>query len=145
MNKIISSFILLFFSFGFLGANEGFSLKVHIDKLRDSKGVVICSLYNKDGTIPDEKFKKFYKQKRVKADQNGVDIVFKDLPKGRYAVNILHDENNNGKIDKGFILPVEGVGFSNFKSINIAHKPNFEKASFVLDRDKEIKIKVIYF
>jgi uncharacterized protein (DUF2141 family) len=30
---------------------------------------------------------------------------------------LLHDENKNGKIDKGFILPKEGIGFSNFQSI----------------------------
>lgn len=46
----------------------------------------------------------------------------------RYAVNILHDENANGKIDKGFILPKEGIGFSNYSSVGPMNRPNFSKA-----------------
>ncbi len=128
-----------------LFAKEGYSLKVKVDGLRNSKGVVQFALYNKDGSLPDEKFKKYFKKKVANIKDRYAEIVFKDLPKGVYAVNILHDENKNGKVDKGFILPVEGVGLSNFKSINIANKPNFKKASFLLDRDKEIDVKVIYF
>jgi len=66
------------------------------------------------------------------------------LPKGKYAVNILHDENKDGKIDKGWILPTEGVGFSNIKSISPFNRPNFSKASFELESDKIIKVKIIY-
>jgi uncharacterized protein (DUF2141 family) len=128
-----------------LFAKEGYSLKVKVDGLRNSKGVVQFALYNKDGSLPDEKFKKYFKKKVANIKDRYAEIVFKDLPKGVYAVNILHDENKNSKVDKGFILPVEGVGLSNFKSINIANKPNFKKASFFLDRDKETDVKVIYF
>jgi uncharacterized protein (DUF2141 family) len=63
---------------------------------------------------------------------------------GKYAVNILHDENENGEIDKGFILPIEGIGFSNFQSIGFSNRPSFSKASFDLNCDKKIAVKVIY-
>ena len=63
---------------------------------------------------------------------------FYNLPKGIYAVNVLHDENSNKKIDKGFLLPIEGIGFSNFNTINLANKPSFKKASFKFDSSKEI-------
>ena len=59
-------------------------------------------------------------------------------------MNILHDENKNGKIDKGFILPIEGIGFSNFQSIGLTNRPNFSKASFELKENKSISVKVIY-
>ena len=32
-------------------------------------------------------------------------VVFTNIPKGTYAINVLHDEDNNAKIPKGFILP----------------------------------------
>lgn len=32
-------------------------------------------------------------------------IMCVNIPTGKYAVNVLHEENKNGKIDKGFILP----------------------------------------
>jgi uncharacterized protein (DUF2141 family) len=71
-------------------------------------------------------------------------ITFKNIPSGKYAVNILHYENKNGKIDKGFILPIEGIGFSNFQSIGFKNKPNFSKASFTVKENKSMSVKMIY-
>ena len=124
---------------------QAYSLKVNVDNLRNSKGVVQVSLYNKEGSIPDKDYTKYLKKKTAKINNKKAYVVFNNLPKGVYAVNVLHDENKNGKIDKGFILPKEGIGFSNFKSINIANKPNFKKASFLLNRDSKVDVKVIYF
>lgn len=126
-------------------AAETFTLTVKVSGLRNSKGALVFTLYNKAGSIPDEHFKHFYKQKSVQVNDNSAVIIFKNLPKGAYAVNILHDENKNGKIDKGFIFPVEGIGFSNYKDIGLSNRPNFKNASFPLDKDKEITVKVIYF
>jgi len=122
-----------------------FDLTVKVEDLRNSNGVVQFSLYNKDGSIPDEYFKKTFKQLKVSILDNKAKTLFKNLPKGRYAINVLHDENSNAKIDKGFMLPTEGVGFSNFKTLNLFHKPTFEKTSFLLDKNKTLDIKVIYF
>ena len=41
-------------------------------------------------------------------------------------------------------MPIEGVGLSNFKSVNLFNLPNFKKASFLLNRDKKIVIDMIY-
>jgi len=124
---------------------QAYSLKVNVDNLHNSKGVVQVSLYNKSGSIPDKKYTKYFKKKSAKINNKKAYVVFNNLPKGLYALNVLHDENNNGKIDKGFILPKEGIGFSNFKTLNIANKPNFKKASFMLNRDSSVNINVIYF
>jgi len=122
-----------------------YSLTVKVDKLRNSKGVVQFSLYNKDETIPDEKYTQYFRQLTGKI-RNGTSVVtFAKLPIGRYAVNILHDENQNKKIDKGFMLPIEGVGFSNYQSIGLGNRPNFSKASFELKTNINKTVKVIYF
>ena len=123
---------------------ETYSLTVKVDQLQNSKGVVQFALYNKDGSIPDEEYKNHYRQEKAKIVNGKSEITFKYLPKGKYAVNILHDENNNGKIDKGLLLPKEGVGFSNYQSIGLTNRPNFKKASFELIADKTIYVKVIY-
>jgi len=127
-----------------IASADGFTLRVSVDNLRDSKGVVQFSLYNKDGTIPDEKYQQQYREHIEKISNNKSETIFTDLPKGRYAIKILHDENSNGKIDKGFLLPLEGIGFSNYKSLNIVNKPNFKKASFELNANTKKSIKVIY-
>ena len=123
---------------------ETYTLTVMVENLRNSKGVVQFALYNKDNSIPDEDYKKYYRLEKAKIVNGKSEITFKSLPQGKYAVNILHDENNNGKIDKGLILPKEGIGFSNYSSIGLTNRPNFKKASFDLFQDKEIKVKVIY-
>jgi uncharacterized protein (DUF2141 family) len=123
---------------------ETFSLIIDVKNLRNEKGVVQFALYNKDGSIPDEDYENYYKIVKGEIVNGSSTITFKNIPTGKYAVNILHDENKNGKIDKGFILPIEGIGFSNFQSIGLTNRPNFSKASFELKENKTINIKVIY-
>jgi len=144
LDKLVYTSILLTMPI-ILSANSSVSLDVSVDNLRNSKGVIRFALYNKDGSIPDKYYTKYYKKNIVKIIRNSSHTTFKNLPKGRYAISILHDENSNGKIDKGMILPKEGVGFSNYKSINILNKPTFKKVSFELNKDTKKKIKVIYF
>ncbi len=145
MKKIFLSIIAyIFLSFNLPNNEESYSLTIKVEDLRNSKGVVQFAIYNKEGSIPDEKFKKFYKKDIATIYNNTSTITFNNLPKGNYAVNILHDENKNGKIDKKFILPKEGIGFSNYKSIGFTNKPNFSKASFELDSNTKMDIKVIY-
>ena len=121
-----------------------FSLTIEVKNLRNAKGVVQFALYNKDGSIPDEDYENYYKIVKGEIVNGSSTITFKNIPSGKYAVNILHDENKNGKIDKGFILPKEGIGFSNFQSIGLTNRPNFSKASFELKGNKTINVKVIY-
>ena len=120
------------------------SLTIEVKNLRNEKGVVQFALYNKDGSIPDEDYENYYKIVKGEIVNGSLTITFKNIPSGKYAVNILHDENKNGKIDKGFILPIEGIGFSNFRSIGLTNRPNFSKASFELKENKTISVKVIY-
>lgn len=136
---------LSFFLYSFSESQlEIYSLTVKVEKLQNSKGVVQFALYNKDGSIPDEDYKNYYRLKKAKIVNDKSEITFKNLPKGIYAVNILHDENNNGKVDKGFLLPKEGIGFSNYQTIGLRNRPGFSKASFELNADKTIDITVIY-
>ncbi len=120
------------------------TLKVIVTGFKNNNGEAQISLYNKDGTIPDKNTNQFYKTKRVIIYNKKAQTIFKNLPKGRYAVSVYHDENNNHKLDKGFMLPIEGVGLSNFNSMNLFNIPNFKKASFLLNKDKKIQINIIY-
>ena len=149
MRKIflISSFAmfaLILMSLNRSSPQATYSLTVKVKDLRNSKGVVQFTLYNKDGTIPDEKFKNYYKQEIGEITNKTSSITFKNLPKGKYAINVHHDENKDKKIDKGWIMPIEGIGFSNFKSIGFSNRPNFKKASFYLDEYVTKTVDVIY-
>ncbi|CAN5283465.1 DUF2141 domain-containing protein [soil metagenome] len=137
------AFLLTIYSFNNPGADT-YSLTIEVKNLRNEKGVVQFALYNKDGSIPDEDYENYYKILKGEIKNNSSSVTFKNIPAGKYAVNILHDENKNGKIDKGFILPIEGIGFSNFQSIGLTNRPSFSKASFELKENKTISVKVIY-
>ncbi len=142
---IISSLLLMLLFTSFINqADKSFSLTINVEKLRNSEGIVQFALYNKEGSIPDEDFKKCYKIVKANIVNGSSTVTFHGVPSGKYAVNILHDENNNGKIDKGFILPKEGIGFSNFKTIGLSNKPSFLKASFDFNSDKIIKVTIVY-
>lgn len=125
-------------------STDHYSLSVEVDSLRNEKGNVQFALYNENGSIPDEHYKKYYKIGTAEIIDGKSIYTFTNLPEGSYAINILHDENKNGKIDKRLILPKEGIGFSNFKSIGFTNRPSFLKASFMLKSDWSIKVKVIY-
>jgi uncharacterized protein (DUF2141 family) len=148
MNKIlliIQSFlaIVLLSSFN-IQKHETCSLTIEVNELRNSTGTVVFALYNREDAFPDEHYKKYYKKLTGEIVNGASTVTFENIPEGKYAVNILHDEDNNGKIKKGLILPVEGIGFSNYKSIGFSNKPSFSKASFDVSSDKSIKVKIIY-
>jgi uncharacterized protein (DUF2141 family) len=59
-------------------------------------------------------------------------VVFEDVPRGRYAVQTYHDENNNRRLDRNFLgIPSEPYGFSN--NVRFATRaPAYEEAAFTL-------------
>ena len=146
MGKLV---ILSLLVFGILINNikiEPYALTIKTNGLENSKGSVIFALYNKEGSLPDQKFKKYSKKENAGIINENAEVTFNNLPQGVYAVTILHDENNNGEIDTKFMLPLpkEGVGFSNYDDFGLSNRPNFKNASFNLDKDTTITIKVIY-
>ena len=140
MRKLLVSLL-----FGTVLLAQNYNLILDVKDLRNDKGVVRFSLYNDSKDFPDEELVKYYKQLSANIVNHSAKVVFKNLPEGRYVAHILHDENKNSKLDKGFLLPEEGVGLSNYKTINLIHRPNFKDGSFLLDSDKSITIIVNYF
>ena len=64
-------------------------------------------------------------------------VTVRDVPPGTYAVQAYHDENGNGKVDRGlFGIPREGVGFSNDAPLR-RKGPRFEDARFPVARPVE--------
>ena len=56
-------------------------------------------------------------------------VLHFDLPAGKYAVQVMHDENDNGKLDANFMgIPIEGYGFSN--NPQVMRRAYFSEAAF---------------
>lgn len=120
-------------------------LSINITNLRNSKGHMLISLY-KDGVgYPNEPEKAFRISKLTIAD-NAASVSFKGLPSGNYAIAILHDENDDSKMNKSFFgLPKEGYGFSN-NVMGAFGPPPLSKASVLYNANekKNITIRVRY-
>lgn len=53
-----------------------------------------------------------------------------DVPPGRYAIGVMHDEDGDGHFDTGFLgIPTEGYGFSRDARGTLG-PPSFESAAF---------------
>ncbi|MBJ7881402.1 DUF2141 domain-containing protein [Gelidibacter salicanalis] len=142
---VVLSLLILGLLMGNIQPNS-YSLTIKIEGLENSEGTMVFALYNKKGSIPDQKFRNYYRKESVRIINTKSEIKFNNLSQGFYAVTVVHDENNNGKIDTKFMLPlpVEGVGFSNYDDFGLSNRPNFENASFKLNKDTTIVVKVIY-
>ncbi|MEA1892193.1 MAG: DUF2141 domain-containing protein, partial [Campylobacterota bacterium] len=106
-------------------------------------GKLSIGLYNKD----DDTFAnmtKYYKGVNLKIDSNKTSYTFKNIPNGTYVISVIHDENENKKLDKNFLgVPTEGYGFSN--NIRPSFRgANFEESKFKLSGNKNIVIEIGY-
>jgi uncharacterized protein (DUF2141 family) len=122
------------------------NITVTIDQLRNSKGQVLICLFKDGDGYPDNPAKAIKKGKATIQTEHKATIDFTDIPAGKYAAVVLHDENSNSKMDKTWIgLPKEGYGFSN-NVMGAMAPPSFSKASFqhTGDQPTSIIIKLRY-
>lgn len=102
---------------------------LQIEGCRNDKGQLLVSLFNEATGFPSDG-KKAFRKTSVVVNKGTTLVEWKDIPEGSYAVALLHDENNDLKMNFTIIgLPKEGYGFSN-NSMGLAGPPSFQKASF---------------
>lgn len=120
------------------------TLKVSITGLRNNSGNIVLAFYNTEKAFEDET-PLFTKVESKAAVVNHVlTLTYNGLKPGVYGIVILDDENNNSKMDFGWILPEEGFGFSNYYHTGML-KPKLSKFSFTLTNEtKVVEIKVKY-
>ena len=92
---------------------ESATLDAEIYGLNNNKGQVGCLLFDRADGFPS-KSKKAKAQIWAKIDGKSARCTFEGLKPGWYAVAVLHDENQNAKMDTNVIgIPKEGYGASN--------------------------------
>ena len=119
-------------------------LRVRITGLNNDKGRVAVALFASASDFP--------KQERALLGEltpianKTAQVTFRNLRPGLYALAVLHDENQNSKMDFNFLgMPLEGYGFSNDASAMFG-PPSFADAAFKLKaRPSAVSIKMRYF
>ena len=128
-----------------LSSTQPPALSVTISHLRNSKGHVLISLFRDGQGFPDNGAIAFRKASLEIRDKKAA-VQFPGLPAGRYAIAILHDENDDGKMNKNALgMPKEGYGFSN-NVTGAFGPPAFWRASFdyAAGTAKQLTIKTRY-
>jgi uncharacterized protein (DUF2141 family) len=125
-------------------ANPG-EVVVTVTDLRSDKGVVRACMTTREEIFP--RCIKDPESHRVVVPAGAVvEIRFTGVKPGRYAIALLHDENNNGKADRAAgMMPKEGYGFSRDAPVRMA-PPKFRDAVFEQgDTLQRLKIRMRYF
>ena len=115
------------------GAGGGTDVSIEVTALRSIRGVVRACMTSHPQRFP-----------RCRGDADAYALVvpagrtvtleFAGVTPGRYAIALLHDENNNGKADRAFsLMPKEGYGFSRDAPV-VMGPPSFEQAAFEVGR-----------
>jgi uncharacterized protein (DUF2141 family) len=127
-SHLLISALIASSAIGALPIAQAGELTVTISDIRNPKGTLMVAVEKSDAGWNDQ-------EKPVAAQKiaaNGKEVVLKfDLPAGEYAVQVLHDENDNGKLDTNFMgMPTEGYGFSN--NPQVMRRAHFDEAKFPL-------------
>jgi uncharacterized protein (DUF2141 family) len=129
-----------------LGVNSSLAsdLTIELDGLKDREGQVCLSLFDSSKGFPDREKNAVQKQ-CVPNDNAPLLVTFKNIPLGSYAVAVLHDANQDNKINSNFFgIPTEGFGFSGNPTI-ISGPPKFnESAVLVTGASTTIQIQLTY-
>lgn len=144
---MVMNFLFLFLTLSSMSPLEkepmSKQLLISLEGVRNSNGYILVSLFSQADGFPDNK-DKADKIMRVKAKSGTMQLEFTDLDKSTYAFAIIHDENDNKKLDTGlFGIPKEGFCFSK-DAMGTFGPPDFAEAAFDLKYAKvseHVKIK----
>jgi len=105
-------------------------LRIEVTNLHSNQGSVYCAVYAEPGTgFPVDQSKAKTSVKVAIKDRQAL-CEFADLAPGVYAVTMLHDENQNGKMDADWMgIPKEGYGATR-DAKGIMGPPKFKDAAF---------------
>jgi uncharacterized protein (DUF2141 family) len=132
---IIAFILTTTFSFS---QNKGVTITVTVDNVPNNNGKVSFALHtaetfmkgggimNTDATIKDSK----------------VVISFNDIEPGEYAILVLHDANENGRMDyRENGMPIEAYGASN--NVMAYGPPQYEDSKFKVEhQDLQLNIRL---
>lgn len=133
-------FILAFIYLGIHSApiDEKVDFTVYVNGFTEDTGKAHVAIYRSTDKFPTVGSQ--YQGQIVSIDNKIAKVIFKDIPKGKYAVATFHDKNKNGYMDKNLVgYPTEKFGFSN-NARSTFSAPSFESAAVSLEKDKTIWI-----
>jgi uncharacterized protein (DUF2141 family) len=142
--RVLIALVILVISTSFQNKDQkSFEMfTVHIKNVKNEKGQLIIAIFDNETDF----LEKPYMTIRTSAVSPELEVNFENLKYGTYAISIIHDENENDKLDTNlFGVPKEGFGFSN-DVMGSFGPPSFEKSKLSWQGNSvPISIKLRYF
>ena len=125
--------VSLLFALETLGQSNQTSLQVSISGANSDVGSIRILVFSKPSGFPDQ-VKQAVRSISLNPKSGKASFKLTDLPSGTYAIGVIHDQDNNGKLSTNAVgYPTEKFGFSNNPKVYFG-PPSFEKAAFVLGK-----------
>jgi len=106
-------------------------IMVTVTNLKTMKGELRCALFRSAEGFPRKPEHAALRTVGVIERKIG-HCVFPAVPPGPAAITVIHDENNNKKLDMRMgLIPTEGIGWSNNPKVSFG-PPSFEQARFAV-------------
>jgi uncharacterized protein (DUF2141 family) len=107
------------------------SLIIHVTGFRNTKGLLGAELFTSSAGWPED-VEKSFRHEHFPIEGDHATARFDHIPAGKYGVVVLHDENENRKLDRNiFLVPKEGFGFANNPRVLLTAPP-IEKATIAV-------------
>lgn len=121
------------------------TLRIHVDGLRNSTGVVGSVIFASPGGWPEDTSKSVHHwPTEIPPGEHKATATW-DLPPGDYGVAVIHDENRNRRLDRNFLsIPKEGFGFANNPHVGLSAPPFSAAIVHVTCPVTEISVHLIY-
>ena len=144
MRSINRTLLAGFFMSVFTHTATSADLKIEISDLRNETGSIQVAIYDNPDHYRNDEVQNVFMAFASKVTAKDMQYTIHDVPNGKYAVTVIHDENGNSELDMEGRTPLEGLAYSGTKSR--LTKPSFERASTNIDNASElVRIKLNYY
>ena len=120
------------------GAAGAADLTVEIAGLRSAAGLVRVAV------CPEDSFTKPQCPHVAVVPATAGAATVRGIPPGTYAVQVFHDEDADGELDRRAFWPTEGLGFSRDAPMRMG-PPNFADAALRINGNGTIRVTMRYF
>lgn len=116
----------------------GYTLRIEVDGLRSGDGLLRAAVCSRDEFL------------QARCSHGGAAaaaagaVTVADVPDGTWAVQVYHDEDADGALDRRGMRPLEGMGFSRDARMRFG-PPRFADAAFGLSGDATVRLTMRYF
>jgi uncharacterized protein (DUF2141 family) len=144
INLFISGFSLSDSDRAIFQKQQSDGIELIISNIKNKTGFIRIGLYNSDKGFPDKPEVSFSLAKDTLI-LGKLTLFIPVKEPGSFAISILDDENQNGKMDYRLgIIPKEGFGFSNNPRVSMK-APSFDETRFWYKGERiKVPVRMVY-